>query len=179
MKRFVVLLSLPAVLLFAQGPWGMGMPERGTMMQPGMVHPMMLEEGRIFMGPGFENILDELGLEADAVKKAEDLWYAHQKEMLDLKYRIEKARLELEEYVAGGKFSVDRIMEKWTNIQKLKDNMERKRMEFRIAIFKLLPKEKQKEMGWWLIGSRRGMMKRHLMKVKVGRHLRKTRQQNK
>jgi len=157
MKRFVVLLSLPAVLLFAHAPGGTRMPERG---------PMMVDEGRIFMGPGFENILDELGLEGDAVKKAEDIWYAHQKEMLDLKYKIDKARLELEEYVAGGKFSVDRILEKWTNIQKLKDSMERKRMEFRIAIFKLLPKEKQKEMGWWLIGSRRGMMKRHMMKVK-------------
>lgn len=166
MKRFVVLLSLPAVLLFAHAPGGTSMPERGPMMQPGMMHPMMIEEEHIIMGPGFESILEELGLEADAVKKAEDLWYAHQKEMLDLKYKIDKARLELEEYVAGGKFSVDRILEKWTNIQKLKDNMERKRMEFRIAIFKLLPKEKQKEMGWWLIGSRRGMMKRYMMRVK-------------
>jgi len=160
MKRFIVLLSLPAVLLFAHAPSGTRMPERGPMM-----HPTMIEEEHI-MGSGFENILDELGLEADAIKKAEDIWYAHQKEMLDLKYKIDKARLELEEYVAGGKFSVDKILEKWTNIQKLKDNMERKRMEFRIAIFKLLPKEKQKEMGWWLIGSRRGMMKRHMMKVK-------------
>jgi|GEM_PF-1552121 len=166
MKRFIVLLSLPAVLLFAQAPGGMGMPERGQMMQARRMHPMMVEEEHIIMGPGFENILDELGLEGDAIKKAEDLWYAHQKEMLDLKYRVDKARLELEEYVAGGKFSVDKILEKWTNIQKLKDNMERKRMEFRIAIFKLLPKEKQKEMGWWLIGSRRGMMKRHMMKMK-------------
>ena len=160
MKRFIVLLSLPAVFLFAHAPGGTRMPERGQ-----MIHPTMIEEEHI-MGPGFENILDELGLEGDAIKKAEDLWYAHQKEMLDLKYRIDKARLELEEYVAGEKFSVDKILEKWTNIQKLKDNMERKRMEFRIAIFKLLPKEKQKEMGWWLIGSRRGMMKRHIMKMK-------------
>ena len=149
MKRFVVLLTIPAVLLFAGNHGGMGTPGMGRKM-----HPMMEKWGSSSMEHCFEGIVDYLGLEGDALKKAEDLWYAHQKEMLDYRYKIEKARLELREYIASGKFSVNKIMEKWENIQKIKNTKEKKRMELRIAIFKLLPKEKQKEMGWWLIGGR-------------------------
>ena len=166
MKRSIVLLALPAVLLFAQAPM-MGMGGERPMMN----HPMMME--RPMMGQGFEEMIEQLGLDDKAVEKAQDLWYAHQKEMLDLGYQMKKARLELSEYVSSGKFTIDGIIKRWKNIQALKDRIEEKKMDFKVSIFKLIPKDKQKDYAWWLIGDRRGMIKKRVMKVMEQRRMMK------
>ena len=159
MKRFLY-LSIFAVpfFLFAQGtPVMSGNPPSAPM-------PVM-EQPAVPQSP-FLTLADKLGLDEKTTTKIEDLWYKHQKEMLDIRYKIEKAELDLRDYVRSEKFNTTKFMTMWKNIQKMKDEQELKNMEFKVKIYRSLPKDKLQDAKWILFDGHR-MLRRFMEKKRI------------
>ncbi len=115
--------------------------------------------------PMLDEMMDRLGITGDLKTKIEDLWYQHQKEMLDLRYQIEKKEIELFEIVKKDDFNPDKFIQSWKEIQKLKNDAEFKRLNFKISVYKMLPKEKAKEVKRWLFSEKGEIRKRIVKKV--------------
>uniref|UniRef100_A0A7C4YI85 Periplasmic heavy metal sensor n=1 Tax=candidate division WOR-3 bacterium TaxID=2052148 RepID=A0A7C4YI85_UNCW3 len=115
----------------------------------------MMEENEIAMaphGPMMMEMAEELGLGGELKAKVEDLWFQHQKEMLDARYQIEKKQMEIMELLRSDDFTIEKFQSKWKELQQLKNDMELKMLNFKISVYKLLPKEKAKDGRMWLFG---------------------------
>ncbi len=115
--------------------------------------------------PMLKEMMDKLEIGADLKTKIEDLWYQHQKEMLDARYNIEKKEMELMDILRKDDFSIEKFQAKWKEIQQLKNDMELKILNFKISVYKLLPKEKAKEAKHWLFCGKEEIRKKIIKKV--------------
>jgi len=159
MKRFLYLFifAVPFFLLSQETPALPGNP-------PTVPMPVM-EQSAAPQSP-FLTLADRLGLDEKTTTKLEDLWYNHQKEMLDVRYKIEKAGLDLRDYVRSENFNTTKFLSMWKNIQKMKDEQELKNMEFKINVYKIIPKDKQQNAKWILFDGH-SMLRRFMEKKRI------------
>lgn len=115
--------------------------------------------------PMLNMMIDQLELSGDLMTKIEDLWYQHQKEMLDLRYNLEKKEMELSDILRKDDFSIDKFLPKWKEIQQLKNDMELKMLNFKISVYKMLPKEKAKDAKYLLFGGKEKIREKKIKKI--------------
>jgi len=97
--------------------------------------------------PRHKNMLEKLDLSAEQKDKVETLRIAHQKEMIDLKADLEKAKLALRELKAKKNFSRTDYLGAVEKINNAENRISLSRANHRMDIYELLT-DKQKEEFW-------------------------------
>lgn len=167
------IMLLAATTMYAQCP-GMGGPAGGgcenqevriirKQMGPGM-EPMAPGMGRRGpkgpgMGQWWENpeAVKLLGLTEDKVNQIDDLALEHRKKLIDLRAKLEVARLELQDMIESNKSDGD-IRGQQEKVSKAQTEIQKSRIDLLLKIRALLDKDQQQKLKGMRARMRQGMM---------------------
>lgn len=87
--------------------------------------------------------VDFLDLDEETVKKIEEMRLKYKEEMIDYRSKIEKAELELERILMEDRLDTRKLLSRYKEIAKLKEEIEIKKIEHRVNIYILIPDDKK------------------------------------
>jgi Spy/CpxP family protein refolding chaperone len=131
----IVLLVLPLTILAEEtkGPSIMK-PQEGE-------HMMRGPEGRM----GHHDWLSYLNLDEKVIQKIQEMRLAHKEKMIELNSKIAKKELEFEKVLLEKELNFTKLLSVYDEISDLKQELERKKIEHKIEIYKLIPDDKKEE----------------------------------
>lgn len=117
----------------------------------GLAQPMQgmgFGKGNNLMGkiPGYnfyEINQKDLGLSADQLKKLKTIDEAFQKERIDMQAKIQHAVLDMKNEAGKSNLSKDAMLAKQDNVQKLRNEMQKKALTYKIDLFSVLSDEQK------------------------------------
>jgi|GEM_PF-4239226 len=139
MKRLTLITAMMMLALITAG---IAQPLCGKGMGKGM------GQGKGMMGkvPGY-NFYDmnqkELGLTADQLKKLKQIDDAFQKERIDGRAKCQHAGLEMKNEFSKGSINKDALLAKQDNIQKLRNDMQKRALTYKIDLYNVLTEDQK------------------------------------
>jgi len=89
----------------------------------------------------------DLGLSADQLKKLKFIDDAFQKERIDMRAKIQHSALELKDEMDKTNINKDALLAKQDNVQKLKNDMQKKAMSYKVDLYNVLTDEQKAKIG--------------------------------
>lgn len=87
----------------------------------------------------FGDPVEFLDLDDETVKKIKELKLKHREEMIDYRSKVEKAKLELERILMEDRLDTRKLLSRYKEIAKLKEEIEIKKIEHKVNIYDLIP----------------------------------------
>jgi Spy/CpxP family protein refolding chaperone len=112
--------------------------------EPSMMKP---HEGEQMMkGPmGHHDWLSSLNLDEKVIQKIQEMKLAHKEKMIELNSKIAKKELEFEKVLLEKELNFSKLLSVYDEISDLKQELDRKKIEHKIEIYKLIPDDKKEE----------------------------------
>jgi Spy/CpxP family protein refolding chaperone len=89
--------------------------------------------------------LSSLNLDEKVTKKIQEIKLAHKEKMIELKSQLERKELEFEKVLLEKELDFNKLLAVHDEISVLKQKIERKMLEQKIEMYKLIPDDKKEE----------------------------------
>jgi hypothetical protein len=97
------------------------------------------------VGYPMERLAAILDLDEKTEKKVEEMALQHKEEMIDIRSKIEKQEVAMERILLEDKLDTKKLLAKYKEISKLKEEIAIKRIEHKLKIYDLIPADKKKD----------------------------------